>query len=175
MTEIHHKHLSRLVCELCLLHTILIVERFLQFFHGSLLLCRTYLLLYDWFFRVISILNTLYCDIVYVNICQFHSCRFISKQQIPSMKGGRVPGWSQLSGIFLHLLCSVLSATSGLHHRAPKGIDNVFIRITIPFVQIELSLKTPQFLCENSFTHYAVGKTYGFSILSMFIEKNMQV
>lgn len=50
-------------------------------------------------------------------------CRSISKQQIHSMRGGRVRGWSMLSGIFLHMYCYVLYVISGPHRRAPNGMS----------------------------------------------------
>ena len=60
---------------------------------------------------------------------QFDFCRFILKQQIPSMRNGRVPGLSQLSGMFLHLFYSVSSATYGLHLRAPNGMLTDLLKI----------------------------------------------
>lgn len=75
----------------------------------------------------------------FITYRQFDSCRFILKHQIPSMKGGRVPGLSQLSGIFLHLPCSVLSATSGLHLKAAKGMDTILPKL-LPFPLYESSI-----------------------------------
>lgn len=49
------------------------------------------------------------------------SCRFTSKQQIPSMRGGREDGSSLLSGTFSPLDCCVSSATYGHHLRPHNG------------------------------------------------------